>query len=680
MDDGDRCPVLESCKKLKPEFSNFNKIPITSDNFSLGRGLKNSVVVPFISISRNHCKFKKGKNNEWTIEDNSTFGIKINGVTLGKGLEKILCDGDIISLELTDEFVYKFMNSPSEEVLEVPRKRLKMDNNVQNNKIIDDVKMKFEESQSFEIKHIEEKIQNAKQMQNTSMILKEQLQTDMNRKILQLENEFAAQIENLKGEKNEVERQKTILLEERDAQLATIKLEMEEKISELMEQIQKHNETESELLKENNSLKEKLMKERDEFLSELNRENTSKQEMLEKLEAKIREQEEVRLRERQEFVDMLQRETELLRIAKEKELKEIEEQRILRETELKQELDNIKKNLEDKVHQTEQEKLKAEKLLNEQMEHMKKLSNEEKIKVDQLMTEREEIQKKLNEAQNNAEKSLEELRMRVTERETELAALAAERIQKQAEQSSEVINTLQEQLERVKSQLQTVETERNTILENICAPERSGEGSSKEMVLNEMGELMESELQCSICNELFVEPTTLNCSHTFCKYCISIWKKKKKDCPICRASITSECKSLVLDSFIEKMVQSLSEEMKRKRKEILDSRKELESEQGQCNANTDGGDDSSFYSTPDHEYLEEEEEVEAEYYQRYGDRYWTEGDSGSNTDGYDEWAAGSDSDGGAALVEGRPDAYYGGYGRCFRCGARGHWAPGCPFA
>lgn len=202
--------------------------------FSLGRGLKNSVVVPFISISRTHCKFKKGKNNEWTLEDNSTFGIKINGSTLGKGLEKKLCDGDIISLELTDEFVYKFINTPSEEVFEVPRKRLKMDSNDENNKIIDDVKMKFEESQTFEIKHIEEKIQNAKQMQNTSMILKEQLQTDLNRKILQLENEFAAQIENLKGEKNEVERQKTLLCEERDAQLATIKLEMEEKISELM--------------------------------------------------------------------------------------------------------------------------------------------------------------------------------------------------------------------------------------------------------------------------------------------------------------------------------------------------------------------------------------------------------------------------------------------------------------
>ena len=34
MEDGDSCPVLESCRKLQPEFSNFNKIPITSDNVS----------------------------------------------------------------------------------------------------------------------------------------------------------------------------------------------------------------------------------------------------------------------------------------------------------------------------------------------------------------------------------------------------------------------------------------------------------------------------------------------------------------------------------------------------------------------------------------------------------------------------------------------------------------------
>lgn len=192
--------------------------------------------------------------------------------------------------------------------------------------------------------------------------------------------------------------------------------------------------------------------------------------------------------------------------------------------------------------------------------------------MEQLIQEREEIQLKLQEAQTAAEKSLANLQIRVQTREIELAALAAERIQQQADHSSEVIKNLQNQLEMVKNQLQSVETEKKKHLNNSDS-EPICEGSSTQ-TFNEVGEVMESELQCSICAELFVKATTLNCSHTFCLYCISMWKKKKKDCPICRTSISTECKSLVLDTFIERMVQKLPEETKLKRKELLKSRQE----------------------------------------------------------------------------------------------------------
>lgn len=575
MEGVENFPVLYSNKPMKNEFREFERLTITSQSFTIGRGLKNSVIIPCLSISRNHCTLTNTNDNKWVLEDNSSFGVDVNGQKIGKGMTKLLNHGDILSLEPSGEFIYKFTCPLSLEEYETPKKRIKLEPRSPDcNNILNDVKIKFEESQNYEIRHIEDKIQNAKNMQTTSLILKEQLKLEMLRKTKQLEKQFSIQIKNLKGKKKDIETQKAVLLEERDMQLACMKEEMQGKINELMVEIKKHNETETELLKENNLLKEKLMKEREEFLSELNRENTSKQDMLDKLECKIKEQEEFYFKEKRELEENLRKETEQLRLAKEKELKELEEQSQQREIKLKEELNNMKKDLQLQLELNEQQNLQAQEKLNEEMEVMKKLNEIEKVKMEELIREREEYQNKLKDAQENAQKSLQKLQQRVSDRETELAAMAAERIQKQAEQSSEVIYNLQEQLEKVKNQLQCVENEKDSLLKNINTTESAGEGTSKQNTLAEVGELVENELQCSICAELFIEAITLSCSHTFCKYCITKWKNKKKDCPICRTPITSECRSLVLDSFIEKMVQKLTNEMKEKRQEILKNRAE----------------------------------------------------------------------------------------------------------
>ena len=83
---------------------------------------------------------------------------------------------------------------------------------------------------------------------------------------------------------------------------------------------------------------------------------------------------------------------------------------------------------------------------------------------------------------------------------------------------------------------------------------------------------MDEQLTCSICSELFVKATTLNCMHTFCNYCIHLWNKKKKLCPICRTPISTMNRPLALDNFIESMIENLSIEFKGKRKEIIKER------------------------------------------------------------------------------------------------------------
>nr|CAH7769597.1 unnamed protein product [Callosobruchus chinensis] len=66
-------------------------------------------------------------------------------------------------------------------------------------------------------------------------------------------------------------------------------------------------------------------------------------------------------------------------------------------------------------------------------------------------------------------------------------------------------------------------------------------------------EEMEDEMMCSICSEMFLKAVTLNCSHTFCKYCIEKWKNTRNICPICRTTITTMNATLVLDNVIQKV-------------------------------------------------------------------------------------------------------------------------------
>ncbi|GIX86624.1 e3 ubiquitin-protein ligase rnf8 [Caerostris extrusa] len=84
--------------------------------------------------------------------------------------------------------------------------------------------------------------------------------------------------------------------------------------------------------------------------------------------------------------------------------------------------------------------------------------------------------------------------------------------------------------------------------------------------------IVEDGLLCIICNEAFVKATALNCSHTFCNYCISVWKKKQKKCPVCREKITSDIHVRVLDDLVEKLTEKFGEDYKDSRKQLILSR------------------------------------------------------------------------------------------------------------
>ncbi|XP_070590346.1 E3 ubiquitin-protein ligase RNF8 isoform X2 [Erythrolamprus reginae] len=97
--------------------------------------------------------------------------------------------------------------------------------------------------------------------------------------------------------------------------------------------------------------------------------------------------------------------------------------------------------------------------------------------------------------------------------------------------------------------------------------------AQKEEALNQMNDVLENELQCTICSEHFIEAVTLNCAHSFCSYCIDEWMKRKVECPICRGTILSKTRSLVLDNCIDRMVENLDSETKHRRVSLIQERK-----------------------------------------------------------------------------------------------------------
>ncbi|XP_017782728.1 PREDICTED: E3 ubiquitin-protein ligase RNF8-B-like isoform X2 [Nicrophorus vespilloides] len=86
----------------------------------------------------------------------------------------------------------------------------------------------------------------------------------------------------------------------------------------------------------------------------------------------------------------------------------------------------------------------------------------------------------------------------------------------------------------------------------------------------------EEELACSICTELLVKAVTLNCQHTFCSYCISLWRKNKNLCPICKTKIKEHVPTLLINNLVEKVVENLPLEERKRRETIIKQREVVE--------------------------------------------------------------------------------------------------------
>ncbi|XP_076612257.1 E3 ubiquitin-protein ligase rnf8 isoform X2 [Chaetodon auriga] len=157
--------------------------------------------------------------------------------------------------------------------------------------------------------------------------------------------------------------------------------------------------------------------------------------------------------------------------------------------------------------------------------------------------------------------------------------LEAQKTQQQEEHlKKQLVEALQEQKKVIgelalsRQGFEEILLAKNKELE-VTKEEKEKARAQKEEVVTQVTEVLENELQCIICSELFIEAVILNCAHSFCCHCIKQWRKKKDECPICRQPIQSQTRCLALDNCINSMVENLSLDMKARRQTLITERK-----------------------------------------------------------------------------------------------------------
>ncbi|XP_072543522.1 E3 ubiquitin-protein ligase rnf8 isoform X2 [Salminus brasiliensis] len=218
---------------------------------------------------------------------------------------------------------------------------------------------------------------------------------------------------------------------------------------------------------------------------------------------------------------------------------------------------------------------------------------EQQRKMLELQEQMEVLQGQLNSQQEMALQRVEMLEKSVCEEERRLEIEKAQQkedgLKKQLEDALKEHRKVIEELQHARQGFKAVLQAKDKELE-VTKEEKEKARAQKEEVVTQMTEVLENELQCIICSELFIEAVTLNCAHSFCHHCISDWRRRKDECPICRQAILSQTRSLVLDNCIDRMVENLSAEMRERRVALIRERKGERSKQSPiCGSGGDPG-------------------------------------------------------------------------------------------
>ena len=219
-------------------------------------------------------------------------------------------------------------------------------------------------------------------------------------------------------------------------------------------------------------------------------------------------------------------------------------------------------------------------------------NNLEKKKLEEKLTAKRNLLKTETEKVHASEVKVAKLKKDLAKLKKSNEKVLKEKVEA-AKEALEENNKLRKKIEAQKLKAANLELEKAKLESklsslNICddpeAGPSSASGSSSggglfQDMMDNFRELAETQLQCAVCSELFVEATSINCGHTFCHYCIHEWKKKKSNCPVCRTDIKQIVQCKVLDEYADKVYeQFVSEGGKLARASLKEERNKIKQE------------------------------------------------------------------------------------------------------
>ncbi|XP_076823735.1 uncharacterized protein LOC143469794 [Clavelina lepadiformis] len=209
--------------------------------------------------------------------------------------------------------------------------------------------------------------------------------------------------------------------------------------------------------------------------------------------------------------------------------------------------------------------------LKEELEQLEENLKEKDIELVNYLKEKEQELKE--QFRNELDKELEKKESAVEEK----MKVIIEQHTKEKEDALAVLKSEEDQLKAQETQIKMLKEKQENEQKKVEEQQTEIKKEAAAATANKIFDVMERELQCPICNDLFIKAVTLNCCHTFCEFCIQEWMKGQTEqtCPLCRKTTNAVTYALAIDNTICSLMEEMPVAIKTSRNTLIEARASL---------------------------------------------------------------------------------------------------------